>query len=409
MDLSEIKSLLEEQGKAFEAFKQANNSVIAEELKKGTADVVRKNEVDAINARLTEIADELKAVEAKANRPALDAGGLTREQAEHKSAFLKFVRKGVEEGLSDLEAKALNVTTSADGGYAVPEELDRSILDLVQNLSPMRSLANVIQIGGVEYKKLVNLHGASSGWVGETSARTETNTPTFAEVTPYMGEVYANPAATQRMLDDAFFNVEAFLAGELATEFAIKEGTAFVTGNGTNQPKGFMDYTINTSADGARNFGHIQKVITGVAGGFVATTSSSNPGNTFIDVIHSMKAPLRAGARWVMNTKTLAAVRKLVDLDGNYIWRPGLTEDQPQSILGYGVTELPDMPDIATTSNPIAFGNWKRAYTIVDRFGIRTLRDPFTNKPYVHFYTTKRVGGMLVDSEAIKVLSVSSN
>lgn len=408
MDMTEIKSLLEDQARTFEAFKQANNAVIAEEIKKGTADVVRKDEVERINARLTEIGEAITRVEAKANRPQLGESG-SREQVEHKQAFVRFLRKGSEDGLAELEAKALNVTTSAEGGYAVPEQLDRTILDLMQEASPMRQLANVIQIGGVEYRKLVNLHGASSGWVGETTARTETNTPTFAELQPYMGELYANPAATQRMLDDAFFNVEEFLAREVAQEFAIKEGTAFVSGDGSNKPKGFLNYTMNTSSDGARDFGHIEKKITGVAGGFVATTSSSNPGDTFIDVIHSMKSPLRNGARWVMNSKTLAAVRKLVDLDGNYIWQPGMTLGQPSTILGYGVTELPDMPDIATTSIPIAFGNWKRAYTIVDRLGIRVLRDPYTNKPYVNFYTTKRVGGMLVDSEAVKILAVSSN
>lgn len=407
--MSEATQKLDEIKSAFEEFKSKQNAVIAEEIKKGTADVVRKNEVDEINETITKLTDELKAIEAKANRPGAGADDLNEDQIQHKAAFDKWARKGLEDGLADLEAKALNVTTSADGGYAVPEQLDRSILDLVKQVSPIRSLANIIQIGGADYKKLVNLRGTASGWVGETSSRPETDSPTFAEVTPFMGELYANPAATQRMLDDAFFNVEAFLASEIADEFAEAEGTAFVSGNGTNQPKGFMSYTINTSTDGVRTFGHLQKTITGVAGGFVATTTSSNPGDTFISVIHSMKAPLRAGASWAMNSGTLAAVRKLVDLDGNYIWRPGLTEGQPSSILGYAVAEVPDMPDIATTSNPIAFGNWRRGYTIVDRMGTRLLRDPYTNKPYVQFYVTKRVGGMVVDSEAIKVLSVSSN
>lgn len=403
--MSDAAKKLEDIERAFDEFKSKNDSVIAEEIKKGTADVVRKEEVDRINGDITKLMDEMKALEAKANRPGAGAEGLTADQAEHKAAFGRWARKGVEDGLAELEAKALNVTTSADGGYAVPEQLDRSILDLVKLVSPIRSLANVVSIGGAEYKKLVNLRGTASGWVGETSTRPETSAPTFAELSPFMGEIYANPAATQRMLDDAFFDVEMFLANEIADEFAKAEGTAFVSGNGTNQPKGFMAYTINTSSDAVRTFGHIQKVKTGVAAGFVATTTSSNPGDTFISVIHAMKSPLRNGASWVMNSGTLAAVRKLVDLDGNYIWRPGLTENQPSSILGYAVTEVADMADIAQTSNSIAFGNWKRGYTIVDRMGTRLLRDPYTNKPYVQFYTTKRVGGMVVDSEAIKVLS----
>jgi HK97 family phage major capsid protein len=195
---------------------------------------------------------------------------------------------------------------------------------------------------------------------------------------------------------------------EIADEFAIAEGTAFVSGNGTNKPKGFLSYTINTSTDGARDFGDLQQVKTGVAGGFKSTTSSSNPGDTFIDVIHALKAPLRAGASWLAASATIAQIRKFRDTDGNYIWRPGLTEGAPDMILGYAVRECEDMPAIATTSNPIAFGNWKRGYTIVDRIGTRTLRDPFTNKPYVQFYVTKRLGGMVVDSEAIKILSCAT-
>ncbi len=401
----DLPATIEKLGAAIEEFKSKNLSVIAEEVKKGTADVVRKEEVDRINGSITQLQDLVKSIEAKSNRPGPGNDALSAEQAEHKAAFAKWVRKGLEDGLADLEAKALNVTTSADGGYAVPEELDRTILDLTREVSPFRGMANVIQVGGADYKKLVNLHGAATGWVGETSTRPETSSPQFAEVTPYMGEIYANPSATQRMLDDAFFDAEAFLASELALEFAVAEGTAFVTGNGTNKPKGFMAYTLNTSTDGARTFGDLQYVKTGVAAGFVATTSSSNAGDTFISVIHAMKAPLRAGASWAMNSGTLGAVRKLVDLDGNYLWRPGLTENKPDMILGYPVDELADMADLATTSYPIAFGNWKRGYTIVDRFGTRLLRDPFTNKPYVQFYTTKRVGGMVVDSEAIKVLA----
>jgi HK97 family phage major capsid protein len=398
--------------RAFEEFKSKQNTVIAEEIKTATSDVVRREEVDRINATITkelaELRDGLKAAELAAKRPAIGDGRMTAAQAEHKEAWTKWVRKGVDAGLEDLERKALNVTTSADGGFAVPEQLDRTILDLIKLVSPVRSVANVITIGGADYKKLVNLHGTASGWVGETSSRAETSSPQFAELSPFMGEIYANPAATQRALDDVFFDAEAWLADEIALEFAQAEGTAFISGDGTNKPKGFLAYTINASADGVRTFGHLQAIKTGVAAGFRATTTSSNPGDTFIDVIHSMKSPLRQGASWMMNTATEAAVRKFRDVDGNYIWRPGLVEGQPSSILGYPVVEAANMPDIATTSNPIAFGNWRRGYTIVDRMGTRMLRDPYTNKPYVMFYTTKRVGGMVVDSEAIKILSCAT-
>jgi HK97 family phage major capsid protein len=327
------------------------------------------------------------------------------EEAAHRKAFASFLRTGREENLSDLEQKALNVTTSADGGYAVPELLDRNVQALLRDTGSLRSVANVVSIGGGDYRRLVNLRGTGAGWVGETSARPETSSPQFAEIVPNMGEVYANPAATQRMLDDAFFDIEMWMAGEIAEEFALLENPAFVTGDGTNKPRGFLAGTVNTSSDGARAFGHLQMIKTGVAGGFTATTSSTNPVDDLIAVQHALKPPYRANATWTMNTSTLERVRKFKDADGNYIWRPGAEQGAPSLLLGYPVLELPDMPDVATNTFPIAFGDFRAGYTIVDRFGTRILRDPYSNKPYVHFYATKRVGGALIDSNAIKLLA----
>lgn len=403
--MSEVVEKLAQIERAFDEMKSKQDTVIAEEIKKGTADVVRKEEVDRISAAISALEADVKSIEKKANRPGAEFNDDRPEVAEHKAAFNAFMRKGRDDGLADLEAKALNVTTSADGGYAVPEQIDRSILDLIQLSSPIRQYASVISVGGADYKKLVNIHGAATGWVGETSTRPETNTPQLTELVPSMGEIYANPAVTQRALDDVFFNVEGWLSDEVAQQFAIAEGSAFVSGDGTNKPKGFLAGTINTSTDGARTFGHVEMIKTAVAGGFKTTTTSSNPGDSFIDVIHAMKSPIRSGAVWFMNTLTLAQVRKFRDVDGNYIWRPGLAEGQPATILGYAVAEIADMGGVATDTYPIAFGNWKRAFTIVDRMGTRVLRDPYTNKPYVHFYTTKRVGSFLADSNALKVLA----
>lgn len=360
--------------------------------------------------RIQTLEDTVRGLEAKGNR--LGAGAtagsysLNADQTEHKQAFGAWMRKGVDDGLRDLEAKALNVTTSADGGFAVPEEIDRTILDLMRNRSTLRSLATVVTGNPDKYAKLVNVHGAAASWVGETSSRPETSSPQFAEVKPYAGELYANPAATQRMLDDAFFDAGGWLAGELAVEFSLAEGSAFVNGNGTNRPKGFLTYTINTSTDGARSFGDLMMIKTGVDGDFVATTSSSNPVDTFISVIQSLSPDYREGASWLMNSSTLERVRKFKDAEGNYIWRPGAEKGQPSLLLGYPVLESADMPDVATTSFPVAFGNWKAGYLIVDHpAGVRLLRDPLTNKPFVHFYTTKRVAGGVVDSRAIRLLA----
>lgn len=218
-----------------------------------------------------------------------------------------------------------------------------------------------------------------------------------------MGEIYANPQATQTMLDDVFFNAEAWIQDEIATEFMYQEGAAFVVGNGTNKPKGFLAYATAATADSARADGTIEHVATGVAGDFAA----SNKGDALINLVYKLKAGHRAGAVFTINKALLGEIRGFKNGDNDYIWRPGLDAGQPSTLLGYNVIEIEDMPTKAANSLSVAFGNFKAGYTIVDRMGARTLRDPFTNKPYVGFYTTKRVGGMLVDSEAIKVLKFS--
>jgi HK97 family phage major capsid protein len=403
--MADVEQKMGEIARAFEEFKAKNDTVIAEEIKKGTADVVRKDEVDRINAAITELQDDVKA----ATRAALF--GKVQDQAdeiksEYAKTFDNWARKG-DRYEAELEAKGatLNTVTGDQGGHAVPEELDRTILDLIKQISPFRSVANVVTVSTSDYKKLVNVRGTASGWVGETAARPSTTAPELREITPPIGEVYANIAATQRMLDDAFFDVEAWIASELATEFAAAEGAAFISGNGSNRPRGFLAATANESGDATRTFGHLQFVKTGVAGGFVATSTTANPGDTFLDVIYSMKSELRAGAVWGANSTVAAAMRKFRNSDGDYMWQPALVAGQPDRFMGYSMVEMPDMPNVATNTFPIAFGNFQRGYTIVDRIGTRTLRDPFTNKPFVQFYATKRVGGDVIDSEAIKLLA----
>lgn len=340
-----------------------------------------------------------------ADRPGFAANeALNPDVLEHKEAFYnRFIRKGLEEGLESLESKALTIGTDAEGGYAVPEELDRRIDRLLADVSPVRRVARVVQIGTSQYKKLVNTGGATSGWVGETDARSETAAPSFAEVAPALGEIYANPAATQAMLDDAFFNVEEWLAEELASEFAVQEGSAFISCDGVNKPKGFLTAPVASTADSGRPFGTLQYIATGVDGGF----PSSDPADLLVDLIYALRAPYRDQARFMVNTNVLAQIRKFKDADGAYLWRPGLEAGQPATLLGYPVVEAADMPDVSTDSLSVAFGNFDRGYTVTDRRGTRILRDPFTNKPYVHFYTTKRVGGGVVNSEAIKLLRFS--
>ena len=322
-------------------------------------------------------------------------------KVEHKEAFMNFVKKGKEEGLAELEAKALNLGTDADGGYAIPEELDRSILELLRDQTPMRSVCGQITVGSDDgYRKLVDLKGTASGWVGETAARSATDTPTLTEIKPVMGEIYANPQATQRSLDDVFFNAEAWLNESVALEFTEQENAAFTSGDGTNKPRGFLAYGSAATDDASRAFGTLEHMVSGASADIAA--------DDIIKIIYKLKAGYRNGAVFMCGTDVVADLMLLKDDNGQYLWRPGLEIGQSSTLRGYSVVENEDMPTKAAGANSLAFGNFQRGYKIVDRIGTRMLRDPFTNKPYVGFYTTKRVGGMLEDSQAIKLIQCAA-
>lgn len=403
--LDSIKEILQKQGNAFEEFKRTND-----ELLKAKAD---GKGVEALEAKLSKINEDLgkiadlksaiQELEKKMNRPGV-AGETDPLKAEHKQAFARFMRKGVEDGLGELQAKAYNITTDGDGGYAVPEELDRDILSKLVDVSPIRQIATVRTVSTSDYKKLVNTRGTASGWVDEDDARTATNSSSFSQVTPFMGELYAYPQATQQMLEDVFFNAEQWIVDEVSTEFSRVEGAAFVSGDGTKKPKGFLSYTTAATADSSRSFGTLQHIVSGAA----ADWAASNPQDKLLDVVYALKAGFRANARWVMNKGILGEIRKFKATDGSYLWRPGLETGQPDTLLGYGITEAEDMPAKAANALSIAFGDFLRGYLIVDRIGTQMLRDPYTNKPYVGFYVRKRVGGCVVDSEAIKLLKFSA-
>lgn len=319
-----------------------------------------------------------------------------------RAAFVdRYLRRGLETG---VELKSFTGVTGAEGGFAVPREIDAVIDTMLKSISPIRSIANVVQTGSAGYRKLITSGGTPSGWASEAAARPLTATPTFTEIAPPMGELYANPAASQAMLDDAAFDVENWLAGEIAREFARAEGAAFIAGDGVNKPKGFLTQATATTADATRPVGTLQYIAAGAAGGFAA----SNPADKLVDLVHALRAPYRQGAVFVMNAATLAMVRKFKTSDGAFLWQPALSEAQPQSLLGYPVVEAEDMPAIAADSLSIAFGNFQAGYVIADRGETAILRDPYTNKPFVHFYATKRIGGAVVNSEAIKLMKFAA-
>ncbi|HHG4352316.1 TPA: phage major capsid protein [Pseudomonas aeruginosa] len=396
-DIQDVKQVAEELGAKFDEFKQKNDKRV-EALEAENGKLVEQ--VETLNEKLGQLDDMKSALEKELAGMKRPDGTGTKAASEHKAAFMQFVRKGIDTGLGELQAKALQIGVDADGGYAVPEELDRNIIELLRDESPMRQVCNQIFVGTPDYKRLANLGGAGSGWVGETAPRPETSTPTLAQISAVMGELYANPQATQTSLDDMFFDVEGWLNSEVGREFSEKEGAAFLLGDGVNKPKGLLAYPFAAAGDKTRPYGTLQRLVSGNAAAF--------SGDNLIDLVQAVKAGYRRAGTWMMNNLTVAYVRKLKDSEGNYLWRPGLEVGQPSSLLGYGITENEDMPDIAADANALAFGDFKRAYTIVDRIGTRVLRDPYTNKPYVGFYTTKRVGGMLVDSQAVKVLTLSA-
>ena len=331
-------------------------------------------------------------------RPALDGVKGNGNSSGATSAFVeRYLRKGIESG---LEQKAIGSSTDPIGGYAVPREIDDVIDKTLVAISPIRQIANVVRVGTAGYRKLVSTGGTPSGWVGFEAARPITNTGTFTEIVPANGDLYANPAASQQMLDDAMFDVEAWLASEIATEFARAEGMAFVKGTGVSQPLGFLASPNAITADGVRAMGALQTIGTGVAGAFPA----ANPQDKLMDLVQTLRQPYRQGAVFVMNSTTAMAIRKFKTTDNAYIWQPGLISGSPATLLGYPVIEAEDMPDVAANSLSIAFGNFKAGYTIAERSSTTILRDPFTNKPYVHFYATKRVGGQVTNSESIKLL-----
>ena len=400
----EIRELIEQQGKAFEEFKKSNDERLAA-LEKGEARSELEEKTERINDELGRLSAAVDELAKKANRPgAPGAEGDEALQADHKSAWLKWVRKGDDAGLADIERRAMNVGTPADGGYAVPIQQDRDIMRLLTDLSPMRQVCRVMTVGTEDYRKLVNLGGTASGWVGETDARPATAGPTLAQLKPSFGELYANPEVTQKALDDIFFNVEGELSQDISESFAVLEGKAFLSGTGTNQPVGLLTAKTSAEADSARAFGTVQHIATGVADSFPA----KDPADILIDLIYSMKAGYRTGAQFMMNSMTLATMRKWKDGDGNYIWQPAMQNGQPGSIFGYGYVTNEDMPSAGASAIPVVFGNFQQAYVIFDRMGIRSLRDPYTNKPFVGFYTTKRVGSMIANTQAVKFLKCAA-
>jgi len=385
--------------RTFEEFKSENDGRLkAIEQRKG--DVLNDEKLARIDAALNGHQQQLDAISLKGARPALEGRRAVQDASarEHKSAFDDYVRSGEAAGLRALEMKAMSIGSNPDGGYLVPPEVETQIGARLTAISPIRSIAGVRTISGNVYKKPFMTAGPAVGWVGETDVRTQTASPTLDELSFPAMELYAMPAATATLLEDAAVNIDQWLAQEVEQVFAAQEGTAFVTGDGSNKPKGFLSYT--TIANASWVWGDIGYIATGVAGAFPTT----NPSDVLVDLIYALRAGYRQNATFVMNRKTQSTVRKFKDSTGNYLWQPPVAVNGKSSLIGFPLADTEDMPDVAANSLSIAFGDFRRGYLIVDRAGVRVIRDPFTAKPYILFYTTKRVGGGVQDFDAIKLL-----
>lgn len=403
-DVSNPAEMVAQINKAFEEFKATHTQQLGAKVD----DTLFNTKLEAINAEINKLTKAYDQQSAQLAAARLDGGNqISRspEATEHAAAFNSWFRRGTAEaGLRELEVKAaLNTQSDPDGGYIVPEELDMTISRVTSTMSAMRSVANVRPVGTSTYKKLTSQGGSTSGWVGEEEARPATGTPTLSQIEVPTMELYANPGCTQSMLDDGMFDVEAWLADEIAIEFAEKEGAAFISGDGVKRPRGITSYT--KVANSAYAWGKVGYVATGTSGDFASTA----PGDALTALYYALRMGYRANAVFMMSDAIMLKIRQMKDGQNNYLWAPPTAAGEVPTVLGKTVYTDENMDGATANAFPIAFGDFKRGYTITDRMGTRILRDPYTAKPNVFFYTTKRVGGGITNFEAIKLLKLGTS
>lgn len=386
--------------RAFEAFRETNDERLSQLETRMGSDVVTEEKLQRIDRALEDTKSRLDRAMLNAARPQLSNDMRDDDFAsrEHKAAFRSYMRSGDSAGLKQMEEKAMSGTSGPDGGFLVAPPVERDILRRLANISPIRAVATVREISTSTYRKAFSLSGPATGWVAEADLRPQTNNQQIVDMSFPAMELYAMPAATQNLLDDAAVDIEQWIASEIDTVFAEQEGNAFITGNGANKPTGLLSYPKVAQASWSN--GKTGYITTGVSANFAAT----NPSDNLVDLIYSLRAGYRQNASFLMSRKTQALIRKFKASTGEYLWAPPASIGAPATLMNFPVIESEDMPDVAAVSFSVVFADFRRAYLIVDRRGIRVLRDPYSAKPYVLFYTTKRVGGGIQDFDAIKLL-----
>ena len=385
---------------AFQAFRETNDERLGQLEQRMASDVVTEEKLARIDRAIDETKRRIDRAILDQSRPRLSGESRQDDHSQrvHKAAFRAYMRCGEASGLKLLEEKAMSGGSGPDGGYLVTPAAETEIMRRVANISPIRTIASTREISTANYRKAFSMAGPVSGWVAETDARPQTANQQIADMNFPAMELYAMPAATQTLLDDTIVDIEQWIASEVDVVFAEQEGAAFVNGNGVNKPTGFLTYPKTTVS--TWSWGKTGYLPTGVAGGFPA----SNPSDVIIDLIYALRAGYRQNASFVMNRKTQALIRKFKTTTGEYLWAPPASVGAAATLMNFPVVEAEDMPDVAADSFALAYGDFSRGYLVVDRRGIRVLRDPYSAKPYVLFYTTKRVGGGMQDFDAIKLL-----
>jgi HK97 family phage major capsid protein len=399
MSINDITDRVNSLGNAWSEHKRINDQRLAEIEHKGNADPLYSEHLNKIGNALDMHKSRLDAIETAAFRPM--RGGETKSefspavQSQYTKAFCNYLRKGMDAGLEAMELKALSVGTDADGGYLVTHAMSANIVKTVTENSPMRALASVETISTDALELIQDYDAAASGWTTETGAVSDSTTPQIGKKSIPVFELYAQPKATQKLIDDSAVDIESWLAEKVSDSFLTKENTAFISGNGTSQPKGILTYAAGTA------WGQIQQVNSGTA----ATVTADG----IVNLFYALKEEYAQRASFLMNRSVIQSVRLLKEATTNqYLWQPGLAAGAPDTLLGVPVMQAADMPVAAASSLSIAVGDFARGYQIVDRIGIRILRDPYTEKPFVKFYTTKRVGGDVVNFEAIKIQKLAA-
>ncbi len=415
MNIQEIKTTVDELGYAFETFKQNNEERLAMITKGQDIDPLLDQKISAIHHSIDQAERRLVDLEHKQYRPYIESiEGSHPIEGTYKKAFLNYLRKGGEEPLIEMEMthKSLSTDSDPNGGYLVPDFLSNNILSTIQFECPLRQLASHSVISTDTLEILVDTEDAEAGWVGEKDPREETSMGELKKIRIPVHELYAKPRATQKLLDDARINVEQWLLNKIVSQMAVLENKSFIRGSGKGEPKGFLSHPRAVGAH--RKWGVFEEIKSGFDGALVSDKDQEGDrkaADLLLDVMHSLKERYLSQATWVLSRPALAAIRKLKTPNlGTYLWQPSLSAKTPSTLLGYPVTVIDDMPDFTagTKSTPIAFGNFKAGYHIVDRAGIRVMRDPYSSKPFVEFYTTKRVGGDVTNFDAIKFLTLSA-